>query len=151
MVIKAGTLKEEVEDVGHPQHIEDAGDAEQHHGIAFVWTALTPFPPLAFIALYLRAEAGVALGDLPRVLPADLKYTPVGEADSECCWCIEQRHNEGAEPWVGLPGVCAPLKYVPMVTRLSPAKERWQENRSRVNPNEDDAHPQPAWRHKRGV
>lgn len=151
VVIQAGTLKEEVEDVGHPQHIEDAGDAEQHHGIAFVWAALTPLPPLALIALCLRAEAGVALGDLPRVLAADLKYAPVGEADGERCWCVEQRHDEGAEPRVGLPGVCAPLKYVPVVTRLSPAEERWQEDQSRVNPNEDDAHPQSTWCHKRCV
>ncbi len=151
VVIQPSALQEEVEDVRHPQHVEDAGDAEQHHGVAFVWAALAPLTPLAFIALGLRAEAGMALGDLPRVLPADPEYTPVGEADSERRWCIEQPHDEGAEPRVGLPGVCAPLKYVPVVTWLSPAKEGWQEDRSRVNPDEDDTHPQPAWCHQRGV
>lgn len=150
-MIQPGALQEEVEDVRHPQHVKHAGDAEQHHGVAFVRTALAPLAPLAFIALRLRAEAGMTLGDLSRVLPADLEYTPVGEADGERCWCIEQPHNEGAEPRVGLPGVCAPLKYVPVVTRFPPAEKGRQEDQSRVNPDEDDAHPQPAWRHQRGV
>ena len=148
-MIQPSALQEEVENVWHPQHVEHTGDAEQHHGVAFVWAALAPL--VTFIALGLRAEAGVALGDLSRVLPADPEYTPVGEADGERCWCVEQPHNEGAEPRVGLPGVCAPLKYVPVVTRLPPAEEGRQKDQSRVNPDEDDAHPKPAWRHQRGV
>ena len=151
MVIQSSTLQEEVKDVRHPQHVEDAGDAKQHHGVAFVRAPFTPLPPLAFIALCLRAEAGMPLGDLSCMLPADPEYTPVGEADGERCWCVEQRRDEGAEPWVGLPRVCAPLKYVPMVSWLPPAKEGWQEDQSRVNPDQDDAHSQSAWRHQRCV
>lgn len=144
VVIQAGALQEEVEDVRHPQHIEDTGDAEEHHGIAFVWAAFATLSPLTFITLGLRAEAGLALGDLPCMLPADPEYTPIGEADSKCSWCVEQRHNEGAKCRVGFPRECAPLKYVPMITWFPPAEKRWQENQSRVNPNEHNAHPQAA-------
>ena len=151
MVIQSGALQQEVEDVGHPQHVEDAGDAEQHHGVAFVRAALDPVPPLALVPLRLRAEASVALGDLLRVLPADPEYTPVGEAHDERRRGVEQRQDEGAEPGVCLPGACAPLEYVTVVARLPPAEEGREEDQSGVNPDEDDAHPQPAGCHQRGV
>lgn len=151
VVIQPGALQKEVEDVRHPQHVEDTGDSEQHHCIAFVRAALDTFTTLTFITLYLWVEASVALGDLLRVLSTDPEYTSICEANNECSWCIEHSHNEGAEPRVGSPGVCTPLKYVPMIARLPPAEKGWQKNQSRINPDENDANPQPARCHQRGV
>lgn len=149
MLIQPGALQEEVEDVRHPQHVEDAGDAEQHHGVAFVRAAFAALSSLAVAAL--RAEASVAFRDLLRVLAADPEYAPVSEADGERRRRVQRRHDEGAKPGVGLPRVGAPLKYVPVVPGLPPAEKRRQEYEAGVNPDEDDAHPQPARRHQRGV
>lgn len=150
-MVQPSTLQNKVEDVGHPQHVKHAGDAEQHHGVAFVRTAFAPLPSLTFVPLRLRAEASVALGDLSGVLPTDLEYTAVGVADGERRRCVQQPHNKGAEPRVGLPGVVAPLEYVPVVSWFPPAKERRQEDHSRVNPDEDDARSQPTRRHQRCI
>lgn len=144
MAVQSGTLQQEVEDVGHPQDVEDAGDAEQHHGVALIRATLTP------LAL-LGAEAGVALSDLAGMLPADAEYTPVGEADGESGRRVQQHHDEGAEARVGLPRCRAPSKYVPMVPRLPPAKEGRQEDEGRVEPDEGDADTETAWRHQGGV
>lgn len=148
-MVQPSTLQNKVEDVGHPQHVKHAGDAEEHHGVAFVRATFTP--ALAFVTLRLRAEASVALGDLSRVLPTDLEYTTVGVADGERCRRVEQPHDKRAEPRVGLPGVGAPLEYVPVVSRFPPAKKRRQKDHSRVNPDEDDAHSQPTRCHQRCI
>lgn len=146
--VQPGALQDEVEDVRQPQQVEDAGDAEQHHGVASVRAALAP---LARTALRLRAEAGVASGDLPGVLPADPEDAPVGEADGERRRRVEQRHDEDAERRVGAPRLGAPPEHVAVVARLPPAEEGRQENQGGVNPDQDDAQPQPARRHQGGV
>lgn len=140
VMVQPSTLQNKIEDIGHPQHVKDAGDAEQHHGIAFVWTTFTALPSLPFVTLRLRVEASVTLGDLPRVLPTDLEYTTVGEADGERSRCVKKPHNESAEPRVGLPGVGAPLEDVPVVSWFAPAKERRQKDHRRVKPDEHNAH-----------
>lgn len=151
VMVQPSTLQNKVEDVGHPQHVKHTGDAEEHHGVAFVRATFTPLPSLTFVTLRLRAEASMALGDLSGVLPTDLEYTTIGVADGECCRCVEQPHNKSAEPRVSLPGVGTPLEYVPMVSRFPPAKKRWQKDHSRVNPDEDNAHPQPTRCHQRCI
>lgn len=150
-MVQPSTLQNKVEDVGHPQHVKHAGNAEQHHGVAFVWATFTALPSLTSVTLRLRAEASVALGDLSCVLPTDLEYTTVGVADGERCRRVEQPHDESAEPRVGLPGVGAPLEYVPVVSRFPPAKKRRQKDQSRVNPDEDNAHSQPTRCHQRCI
>lgn len=150
-MVQPSTLQNKVEDVGHPQHVKHACDAEEHHGVAFVRATFTPLPSLTFVPLCLGTEASVALGDLSRVLPTDLEYATVGVADGERCRRVEQPHDKSAEARVGLPGVGAPLEYVPVVSRFPPAEERRQKDHSRVNPDEDNAHSQPTRCHQRCI
>ena len=147
VAVEPGALQQEVQDVRHPQDVEDAGDAEQHHGVALVGAALATLPPLAL----LRAEAGVAPRDLARVLPADAEDAAVGEADGEGGGRVQQRRDERAEARLGPPRGGAPAEDVAVVAGLSPAEEGRQEDEGRVQPHEGDADPQAARRHQGGV
>lgn len=138
-MVQPSALQNKIEDIGHPQHVKDAGDAEQHHGVALVWTTFAPLPSLTPVTLRLGAEASVTLGDLPGVLPTDLEDTTVGEADGERRRCVKKPHDESAEASVGLPGVGAPLEHVPVVSWFPPAKKRRQEDHSGVKPDERNA------------
>ncbi|CAB1321715.1 unnamed protein product, partial [Coregonus sp. 'balchen'] len=79
VVVESGALQQEVEDVGHPEHVEHTGDTEKHHGIALIRAPFTTLAPLALRG----AEACMALGDLPGVLTADTEDTPIGRTPAK--------------------------------------------------------------------
>ncbi|TNN33988.1 hypothetical protein EYF80_055854 [Liparis tanakae] len=157
-----GALQQEVDDVGQPQHVEDAGDAEQHHRVApirpvaSVVAAAAPAAaasasvaagPLAGLHL-LAGETRPPLADLPVVLLADAKDVVVGEAHHEGGGRVQQAHHEAREERGRGPGVGAPLEDVPVVARFAPPEEGGQEHQAGVDPDEGDAAPQAARRHQ---
>lgn len=145
VTVDVGALQQEIDDVGQPEDVEDTGDAEEDHGIALVRAGLC----LASLPV-LRAEAHAPLVDLLGVLLADAEDVEVGEADDEGGRGVEHHHNEQGEIGIGVPGVGAPLEHIPVISRLSPVKGG-QEDQAGVEPNGQDADPQPPRGNQRVV
>lgn len=145
VTIDIGALQQKIDDVGQPEDVEDTGDAEKNHGIALVRAGLR-LPGLPV----LRAEAHPPLVDLLGVLLADAEDVEVREADDESGWGIEHHHNEEGEIGVGVPGIGTPLKHIPVISRLSPAKGG-EEDQAGVQPNDQYADPKSPWGDERVV
>lgn len=161
-------LQQKVEDVGQPEDIKHACDAEQYHsispvwvcwcgllilGLGFLWLGQVGELPLLYCTAVLDHRSHswpralqllgsvtrMALADLSGMLPADLEDVRIGETDSESSRGVEQRNNKGCESRTSPPFDCAPLHHIAVVTGFPPPEKRWQEYQSRVQPYENDA------------
>lgn len=145
-----GAFQQEVDDVGQPQHIENTCDAEEHHGVASVRSVPSVMPATtALSSLHLLAgETRPPFTDLAVVLLADAEDVIIGKTDHQRSRCVEQAHHKPREEGGGGPGMGTPLEDVPMVAWLAPPKERWQEDKAGVDPDEGDAAAKPARCHQ---
>lgn len=146
-----GALQQKVNDVGQPEHVENTGDAKEHHRISSIWSvpsvvpsATAPVPSLHFLA----GETCPTLADVPVVLLANAKNMVISKADHKCRRCIEQTHYKACEESAGGPGLSAPLENVSVIAWLTPPKEGGQEDQTRVDPDQGDAASQPARGHQ---
>ena len=133
-----GALQQEVDYVGQPKHIENAGDAEQHHRIAPIWSvpSVMPAASASLTSLHLLAgETCPPFTDVPVVLLANAKDMVIGKTNHECSGRVEQTHHEARKEGRGGPRVSAPLENVPMIAWFTPPKEGGQENQARVDPD----------------
>lgn len=132
-----GALEQEVDYVGQPKHIENTGDAEEHHRIATIWSMPSVMPtatPITSLHL-LAGETCPPFTDLSVVLLANAKDMVIGKANHKCSRCIQQTHHKACKEGRGGPRVSAPLKNVPMISWLTPPKEGGQENQAGVDPD----------------
>lgn len=146
-----GALQQKVNDVGQPEHVENTGDAKEHHGVATIRSMPSVVAPAAAPVSSLHFLAGETcppLTDLPVVLLANAKNMVISKADHKRRRCVEQTHHEAREESAGGPGVSAPLKNVSVIARLTPPKERGQEDQAGVDPDKGDAASQPARCHQ---
>lgn len=146
-----GALQQKVNDVGQPEHVENACDAKEHHRVAPIWAVPSVVPPATAPVSSLHFLAGETcspLTYLPVVLLANAKNMVISKADHERRRCIEQTHHEACKEGAGGPGVSAPLENVSVIARLTPPKERGQEDQAGVDPDKGDAASQPARCHQ---
>lgn len=133
-----GALQEKVDDVGEPEHVEDASDTEEYHGVAPVRPMARVVPP--FTGFHLLAwKASPPLTNFTIMLLTDAENVKIGEADHKGSWSVQEAHHKTSKEGRGRPGIGTPLKDVPMVPRLPPAKKGWEEHNTRVDPDQDDA------------
>lgn len=89
--------------------------------------------------MFLRAEPGPTLADLPGVLSTYAEDVGVRKAHSHGRRGVERGHYKGCEKRLGSPGRWAPFDDVPMVAWFAPAEETGQEDEPGVEPDENDA------------
>lgn len=120
-----GTLQQKVNNVGQPEHVENTGNAEEHHGVAPIWSVPSVVPTATPVSSlhFLAGETCPPLTDLPVVLLANAKNMVISKADHKCRRCVEQAHHKACKESAGGPGVGAPLENVPMIAWLTPPKE----------------------------